>query len=71
MMKNDKLATGRKQLLALYVRPVKKINHDIEEVLWIYQGGKIPAEHSQYTEMQMVLGVMIDIALSKQKSNDF
>lgn len=43
MTKNDKLATGRKQLLALYVRPVKKINHT-KEVLWIYQVGKIPTE---------------------------
>lgn len=68
MMKNDKLATGRKELLVLYVRPVKKINHAKEEVLWIYQAGKIRAVHSQYTEMQMVLGLMIDIAPSKEKS---
>lgn len=44
-MKNDKLATGKKQLLALHVRPVKKINHT-KEVLWIYQAERIPAEYS-------------------------
>lgn len=44
-MKNDKLVSVRKQLLALYVRPVKKINH-AKKVLWIYQAGKIPAEYS-------------------------